>query len=105
MTFIENHHGVQWKLCTQEHQLNVTMSHTIYMTMLHEVRMTFFSHMLTYNYLFDITMDNETQFVDVFKSGITNFKNCSVKEKSLILNEQQPFPLFFCENLCFFMEV
>jgi hypothetical protein len=47
--------------------------------------------MLTYNYLFDTTMDNETQFVDVFKSGITNFKTYSMKEKYLILNEQQPF--------------
>jgi hypothetical protein len=36
-------------------------------------------------------MDNETQFVDVFKSGIINLKKCSVKEKSLILNEQQHF--------------
>jgi hypothetical protein len=54
--------------------------------------------MLTYNYLFDITMDNETQFVDVFKSGITNFKNCSAKEKSFILNEQ---PFFGVKTLVF----
>ncbi len=27
MTFIANHHGVQWKLCTQEHQLSVPMLH------------------------------------------------------------------------------
>jgi hypothetical protein len=47
--------------------------------------------MLTYNYLFDTIMDNETQFVDAFKSGITNLKICLMKEKSLILNEQQPF--------------
>ncbi len=37
--------------------------------------------MLTYNYLFDTTMDNETQFVDVFKSGIINFKNCFSERK------------------------
>jgi hypothetical protein len=48
MTFIENHHGVQWKLCTQEHQLSVSMSHAIYMTMLHEVIMPIFSHKACY---------------------------------------------------------
>ncbi len=36
-------------------------------------------------------MDNKTQFVDVFKRGITHFNNCWAKIKPFIMNKQQPF--------------